>query len=254
MSTIRWLAPGDPPEAFPPAAHALDEPNGLLAAGGDLTPERLLAAYVRGIFPWYEEGQPILWWCPNPRSILRPAALKVSRSLRKTLAKRAFEITADTAFDRVVQGCAAPRPTQTGTWITPEMARAYGRLHRLGWAHSFETWQDGQLVGGLYGVAIGRVFFGESMFSRATDASKVALVHAVRHLQATDFALIDCQIASRHIESLGARTMPRAVFLEELATLCQPAGTPGPWTHVFAAATAEAAPPERVPDTARTTR
>ncbi|HEX6999239.1 MAG TPA: leucyl/phenylalanyl-tRNA--protein transferase [Gammaproteobacteria bacterium] len=226
---IRWLRSGGPPDDFPPAGSALTEPNGLLAAGGDLRPERLLAAYRRGIFPWYAEGQPILWWSPDPRTVLWPERLKVSRSLRRTLARRTFEVTVDTSFEEVVAGCAAPRRYADGTWITAEMAEAYSRLHRLGWAHSFETRQAGRLVGGLYGVAIGRVFFGESMFSRATDASKVALHHLVEHLKRHGFALIDCQVASEHLASLGATPMPREEFVRLLRELCDPPGTPGPW-------------------------
>jgi len=230
MSVPRWLTRNDAVERFPPASSALREPNGLLAAGGDLTPERLLGAYVRGIFPWYEDGQPILWWSPDPRSVLWPHRLKVSRSLRRSIIKGGFEVRVDTAFDAVVAACAEPRRYTDATWITSEMAAAYGRLHRLGWAHSFETWRDGALVGGLYGVAIGRVFFGESMFSRVTDASKVALVHMVRYLEEREFALIDCQVASRHLESLGAQSIPRAEFLALLQRHCEPAGTPGRWS------------------------
>ncbi len=229
MSGIHWLERGGAADAFPPVGLALREPNGLLAAGGDLRPERLLAAYRRGIFPWYEEGQPILWWSPDPRAVLYPHALRVSRSLRRTLKRGGFEVTVDRAFAAVVAGCASPRPGAVGTWITPEMAAAYGTLHRLGWAHSIETWRDGVLVGGLYGVAIGRVFFGESMFSRVTDASKVALVGLVRRLEARGFELIDCQVASEHLASLGAVELPRRVFLERLAALCEPAGQPASW-------------------------
>lgn len=229
MTGLRWLSRADEPDAFPPADEALTEPNGLLAAGGDLTPARLLAAYRRGIFPWYEQGQPILWWSPDPRAVLFPDGLKVSRSLKRSLAKGGFEVTVDTAFDRVVAGCAAPRRYTDATWITTEMARAYSRLHRLGWAHSFETWRANELVGGLYGVAIGRVFFGESMFARVTDASKVALVRMVEALRARGFELIDCQVASQHMTSLGAVPMPRAEFLRRLAELCEPPGRPEPW-------------------------
>jgi leucyl/phenylalanyl-tRNA--protein transferase len=201
----------------------------LLAAGGDLTPERLLAAYTRGIFPWYQEGQPILWWSPDPRAVLIPDEIKVSRSLRRSVAKRGFEFRVDTEFEGVVAACAAPRNYGGGTWITDEMAAAYANMHRLGWAHSFETWRDGDLAGGLYGVAIGRVFFGESMFTRATDASKVALVHAVAFLRERGFELIDCQVASAHTLSLGAREIPREAFLESLAKLCVPRGEPQIW-------------------------
>ncbi len=204
----------------------------MLAAGGDLEPDRLLNAYRRGIFPWYEEGQPILWWSPDPRAVLWPDALHVSRSLRRALRKRGFEARVDTAFDDVVAACATPRSYGGGTWITHDMATAYGRLHRLGWAHSFETWHDGSLVGGLYGVAIGKVFFGESMFTRITDASKVALVHAVQCLRERQFELIDCQIASAHTASLGARNVSRTDFLRLLAALCDPPGTPSRWSSV----------------------
>ena len=203
--------------------------NGLLAAGGDLTVERLLAAYGRGIFPWYGEGQPILWWSPDPRAVLWPDDLHISRSLGRTLRKSSFELRIDSAFDAVVAGCAAPRSYSSGTWITRDMAAAYGQLHRMGWAHSFETWRDDELVGGMYGVALGRVFFGESMFARATDASKVALVHAVRYLKDKQFALIDCQVASEHTMSLGATNIRRAQFLQLVEELCTPAGVPARW-------------------------
>jgi leucyl/phenylalanyl-tRNA--protein transferase len=226
---LHWLTRHDPPDAFPPATEALREPNGLLAAGGDLSPARLLAAYPRGIFPWYEDGQPILWWSPDPRAVLWPEKLKVSRSLRRALRRGHLEVRLDTAFEDVVAGCAAPRRYGSGTWITSEMAAAYAELHRLGWAHSCEAWLNGELVGGLYGVAIGRVFFGESMFSRVTDASKVAFVTLVNVLRERDFGLIDCQVPSAHLESLGAETMPRREFLESLAEYCSPPGTPERW-------------------------
>ena len=229
MSVPRWLTRADAVDRFPSPHAALTEPSGLLAAGGDLEPARLLGGYVRGIFPWYEEGQPILWWSPDPRAVLWPAELHVSRSLRRSLIKGGFELKVDHAFDRVVEGCAAPRRYTDATWITADMMRAYGRLHRLGWAHSFETWRDGELVGGLYGVAIGRVFFGESMFARATDASKVALVGMVRLLEQRGFALVDCQVASEHTTSLGARTIPRREFLGLLERYCDPPGTPETW-------------------------
>ncbi len=210
-----WIPRGAPPEAFPDAELALREPNGLLAAGGDLSPQRLVAAYRRGIFPWYGDDQPILWWTPDPRTVLVPEAVRISRSLRKTLNKGIFEVTMDTAFEEVVAACAAPRGDDQGTWITREMYNAYNRLHRLGWARSVECWRHGELVGGLYGVAIGRVFFGESMFSRESDASKVALVHLCR----MDYELIDCQIESDHLFRLGAQTMPRAQFLRHVTAL-----------------------------------
>lgn len=220
MSSLCWLPRDGRVDAFPPVAKALTEPNGLLAAGGDLTPARLLAAYKQGIFPWYQDGQPILWWSPDPRAVLWPAGLKISRSLRRSLRTRGFELRVDTAFARVVAECAEPRRYGGGTWITAQMAEAYERLHELGWAHSFETWADRRLVGGLYGVAIGRVFFGESMFTRVTDASKVALVNAVDFLRYRGVELIDCQVASAHVRSLGAVDVPRAEFLALLQTLC----------------------------------
>ncbi len=227
--SLCWLSRDRRPDAFPPPDEALTEPNGLLAAGGDLTPERLLAAYKRGIFPWYQEGQPILWWSPDPRAVLTPGSLKVSRSLRRTLKKQRFEFRVDTAFDRVVAACAEPRHYGGGTWITAEMAEAYGHLHRLGWAHSFESWTDGRLVGGLYGVAIGRAFFGESMFARVSDASKVALVHAVEFLRSRQTEIIDCQVASAHTRSLGAVDIPRAEFVSLIGNLCADPGRPQTW-------------------------
>lgn len=224
-----WLDPTDRGFAFPPTALALREPNGLLAIGGDLSPGRLLTAYRQGIFPWFSEGQPILWWTPDPRAVLFPAELHVSRSLAKILRRGRFEVTMDQAFPQVVAACAESRGDGLGTWITPEMHEAYVTLHHLGYAHSVESWQDGELVGGLYGVSIGRVFFGESMFTRRTDASKVAFVHLVRQLEAWNFGLIDCQVSSAHLESLGARTIPREQFEALLELLIEEPGQPGPW-------------------------
>ncbi|MFO7285548.1 MAG: leucyl/phenylalanyl-tRNA--protein transferase [Gammaproteobacteria bacterium] len=235
MSAIRWLSANADVDAFPPPHLALDEPNGLLAAGGDLRPERLLSAYRRGIFPWYERGQPILWWCPNPRAVLFPSELRVSRSLRRVVRREIFRITADTAFERVIRACAEPRRYGPGTWLTDEMVTAYCALHELGWAHSFEAWHEGELAGGLYGVAIGRVFFGESMFTRVTDASKAAFVTAVSYLRARNFELIDCQIASAHLASLGAVDVPRTRFLKLLKQLCGESRALGPWMADFAA-------------------
>jgi len=203
-----------PPERFPDAAYALREPNGLLAAGGDLSPRRLLAAYRQGIFPWYSSGQPILWWSPDPRGVLLPGDLKVSRSLRKSL-RGGYRVSLNRAFAEVMRRCAAPRPGQDGTWITAGMQRAYLRLHELGHAHSIECWHDDELTGGLYGVAIGAVFFGESMFSARRDASKVAL-HA---LCRSGFDLVDCQLPNEHLERLGARRMARQEFIHRITSL-----------------------------------
>ena len=215
---------------FPNPALAMNEPDGLLAAGGDLSPERLLNAYRHGIFPWFSAGQPILWWSPNPRAVLLPEELKISRSLRKRLRQGEMQVTLNRAFAEVINHCSEDRPGQDGTWITDEMQAAYRQLHRLGYAHSVESWQGGELVGGLYGIAIGRVFFGESMFTRRTDASKVAFAHLVRQLDAWGFPLIDCQVSSAHLSSLGARTLPRAEFLALLEHYCTlPGPGPGTW-------------------------
>jgi leucyl/phenylalanyl-tRNA--protein transferase len=206
---IAWLRGNAP---FPPVEKALKSPNGLLCAGGDLSPERVIDAYSHGIFPWFSEGDPILWWSPDPRMVLFPGELKVSRSLRKTLARATFETRVDTAFREVIAECAAPRDGQSGTWIVPEMVAAYTALHEMGFAHSVESWRDGELAGGLYGVALGGVFFGESMFSREPDASKVALVRLVERLREQGFELIDCQQATPHLASLGAREIGRDEF------------------------------------------
>jgi leucyl/phenylalanyl-tRNA---protein transferase len=219
-----------PSEPFPPVEHALTEPNGLLAAGGGLTLERLVDAYSRGIFPWFNAGDPVLWWCPDPRMVLFVRELVVSRSLRKRLRKHDYRVTADTAFDEVVRACAAPRAHERGTWIVPAMRRAYQRLHDAGLAHSIEVWIDGELAGGLYGVALGRVFFGESMFSRQTDASKIALAHLVAQLARWQFPLIDCQMSTSHLASLGAREIPRYEFTRAIAPLVVAPPVPSPWT------------------------
>lgn len=222
MKTITWLAPDDGIEWFPPIDRALDDPPGLLAAGGDLSPGRLVAAYRRGIFPWYSQGQPVLWWCPDPRAVLFPAEFRRTRSLAQSERNRGFEVRFDTAFEAVIDACAAPRRNGPGTWITREMRAAYCELHALGRAHSVETWRAGQLVGGLYGVQLGGVFFGESMFSEERDASKVGLSALVRRALASGIELIDCQLASRHLGSLGGRSIPRRVFLAHLETLAAP--------------------------------
>ncbi len=233
MSRPRWLTGTDAPDDFPPLEEALTEPNGLLAMGGDLSPERLLAAYARGIFPWYEVGQPILWWSPDPRAVLWPEDLHISRRLARKQRSAGLELTCDRAFLDVVQRCAEPRRYADSTWITTEMRTAYTALHELGWVHSFEAWKNDELVGGLYGVAIGRVFFGESMFSRVTDASKIALIAAVDYLEARGFALLDCQVWSSHLRTLGATTVPRSKFLRKLEELCHPPGTPRIWAQDF---------------------
>jgi leucyl/phenylalanyl-tRNA--protein transferase len=223
---IPWLQPEQP---FPAVHRALREPNGLLAASGDLSVERLVAAYRQGIFPWYGEGQPVLWWSPDPRMVLYPREIAVSRSLRKRLRKRDFELRVDTCFVRVMRACAEPRPGQGGTWITDDMLKAYTSLHAAGMAHSVETWIDGELAGGLYGVALGRVFFGESMFSRATDASKIALVHLARQLARWNFGIVDCQMATTHLASLGAREIPRKDFVRALSELVNYPMRTGKW-------------------------
>jgi leucyl/phenylalanyl-tRNA--protein transferase len=214
---IPSIAPHAPPDSFPPVDEALREPDGLLCVGGDLSQPRLLEAYRRGIFPWYSEGQPILWWSPDPRTVLFPEEFRVSRSLAKSCRNRGFEVTFDRAFVEVMQHCADANLRPEGTWISPDMRAAYRRLHAAGFAHSVETWLDGRLVGGLYGIALGRVFFGESMFSRARDASKVALKQLVDLALARGIGLIDCQVASPHLASLGAREIPRREFVARLA-------------------------------------
>ena len=229
MGKLHFIFPGDPPSAFPPVGNALTEPNGLLAVGGDLTPERLLSAYSRGIFPWFNEGEPILWWSPDPRLVMLPGELHVSRSLRKTLARNPFDIRFNTAFKDVMLACAQPRKKQAGTWISEQMVAAYHTLHTLGHAHSIEAWRNGELVGGLYGVAIGKVFFGESMFTRVPDASKVAFVHFIQHITAKKFELVDCQVATEHLISLGAREIPRSEFVTRLREWCLISNDSGSW-------------------------
>lgn len=231
---IPLFAPGDP-RPFPDVRRALRHPNGLLAAGADLSPQRLIGAYQRGIFPWYGPEDPILWWSPDPRTVLFPHRLHLSHSLRKRLRRRSFGVTTDRDFGAVIAGCAAPRgdghegDATGGTWLMPEMIAAYRGLHGLGFAHSVEVWSEGRLVGGLYGVTVGRVFFGESMFSRASDASKVALVHLCRTLTRRGFALIDCQMHTPHLDRLGAIEVPRGEFLSWLKRFCAPLGGTGSW-------------------------
>ncbi len=229
MNRLHWLTV-DSNESFPELDQALKEPDGLLAIGGDLSPTRLLNAYKHGIFPWYTEGEPILWWSPDPRCVLFPEKLKISRSLKKTLKKKTFEIRMDSAFEEVMLACAEPRPGQAGTWITPDVFQAYTRMHDLGYAHSIECWQHEQLVGGLYGMAIGQVFFGESMFSKVTDASKIALVYLCEFLQAHNFKLIDSQVHTRHLQSMGAEMMPRKQFARLVTQYTAINDLPGKWS------------------------
>lgn len=231
LPPLRLIRPKDPPEAFPDPCQALQDPDGLLAVGGDLSPARLLYAYRHGIFPWYHADQPILWWSPDPRAVLFPAAVHLSRSLRRRMAKGGYHVTFDSAFTQVMEACAGPRLQQPegGTWISPAMQTAYAELHRLGHAHSVEIWMEGELAGGLYGIAIGAVFFGESMFSRRTDASKLALAHLARQLEAWDYALIDCQVHSEHLRSLGSVRLPRQDFIALLEEHCAAPGHPAPW-------------------------
>ncbi len=219
MQPITWLAHSDPPALLPPSEQALAEPNGLLAAGGALTPDWLVHAYRRGIFPWYGPGQPILWWTPDPRAVLLPQEFRISRSLARSLRNRGYRTTIDAAFREVVAGCAAPRRAGGGTWLSPAMQAAYIALHERGQAHSIETWLGDRLVGGVYGVALGRVFFGESMFSHTRDASKVALARLVAECRRHGVPLIDCQVPSAHLASLGSRCLPRAEFEGWLAGL-----------------------------------
>ena len=214
---IAWLAPGDPPDSFPPVERALRDPQGLLAAGGDLSCERLVAAYRRGIFPWYSPGQPVLWWSPDPREVLLPAEFHISRSLARALRTRGFEYRVDEDFEAVISHCAAPRGASPGTWITSDMQAASVALHRRGIAHSAEIRRAGRLVGGVYGVRLGRVFFGESMFSLERDASKAALAGLVHQCIEDGTEMIDCQMPSEHLRSLGSRALPRAEFLRRLA-------------------------------------
>jgi len=229
---IPWLDRDTP---FPPVSRAVRSPNGLLAAGADLSPARLLAAYRRGIYPWFSEGDPVLWWSPDPRMVLMPDAFRITRSFAKTLRNARYEVRVDTSFRAVMQACAAPREGQDGTWITASMIDAYVRMHELGHAHSFETWIDGELTGGLYGMAVGRVFYGESMFTRVRDASKIALAHLVRHVRLHGFELIDCQMETGHLASLGAHAIPRDEFSACIAELVNSGPEPHRWETPAAA-------------------
>ncbi|HEX7718563.1 MAG TPA: leucyl/phenylalanyl-tRNA--protein transferase [Woeseiaceae bacterium] len=229
---IQWISPDDPPESFPSVQSALSVPNGLLAAGGDLAPERLVYAYRHAIFPWFDSGQPILWWSPDPRCVLVPGAFHIARRFRRSLRGSQFRVSCNQSFANVINACAEQRVSAAGTWITADMIEAYITLHRLGWAHSVEIWHEHTLVGGIYGLAIGKVFFGESMFSRASDASKVALLALCRHLADHDFAVIDCQMPSPHLLSLGAELMPRDEFTALLRSACVPATHFRKWPEV----------------------
>jgi leucyl/phenylalanyl-tRNA--protein transferase len=227
--TAIWINAGDPPESFPDIESAIDGLDGLLAAGGDLSEQRLIYAYRHGIFPWYSDGYPILWWSPDPRCILRPAEFHVSRSLRRTLLQSDFDIAFNHAFGDVITACAEARVGQDGTWITADMTAAYLHLHRQGWAHSVEVYSGDKLVGGLYGLAIGRAFFGESMFSRLSDASKTAMLAVCRHLTANGFEVFDCQVESPHLLSLGATLLPREEFALLLSRACRDAAQFRDW-------------------------
>jgi leucyl/phenylalanyl-tRNA--protein transferase len=219
---VIWLADDDSPDAFPPVENALNEPDGLLAAGGDLSVERLLAAYRRGIFPWYEEGQPLLWWSPDPRCVFRPGDFRLARRLRREIRRSTLEIRFNTAFPEVVHACAGPRRYTHATWITSDMRDAYCALHEDGWAHSVEIWRGKRLIGGLYGIAIGRAMFGESMFSDESNASKIAVFFINELLNDGTLGILDCQVQSSHLISLGATLIPRAEFTCQLDSLCEP--------------------------------
>jgi len=226
---ITWLRLDSP---FPPLESALDDPNGLLAAGGDLSPDRILAAYRRGIFPWFGAGQPILWWSPDPRMVLYCAEFRVSRSLHKRIKRHEFDVRIDTAFGDVIENCATTlRTGQSGTWITPAVIDAYSKLHDAGFAHSVEAWREGELVGGLYGIVLDRVFFGESMFTHETDASKVALAGLVTTLTRLGVPLIDCQQETTHLASFGARPISRRVFAAHLSELIHSTTAPVGWNR-----------------------
>jgi len=218
---VVWLTADDPPQGFPPVEDALREPDGLLAAGGDLSPERLLAAYRRGIFPWYDDGQPLLWWSPDPRCVFEQGDMHVSRRLRRELRRSKAQVRFNTAFSDVIRACAGPRRYEQGTWITNDMITAYERLHEAGWAHSIEVWQGDTLIGGLYGLIIGRAVFGESMFSLRSNASKIALLVLNRLLDDGTFGIIDCQVQSSHLLGLGASVIPRTRFIEMVNDLCE---------------------------------
>ncbi len=231
MTTIPWLLPDD--YSFPNPAFALKEPNGLLAAGGDLSPERILAAYRQGIFPWFNPEDPILWWSPSPRTVIFPEQHHLSKSLLKILRKKIYQVTFDTCFCDVMRACAAPRDYADSTWISEEIIEGYSALHQRGLAHSVEVWRNDTLVGGLYGIALGKVFFGESMFSRADNASKVGFAHLVAQLKRWNFQLIDCQVANPHLFSLGAVEIPREEFQQILLDFAHMPSHSGPWQQTL---------------------
>lgn len=226
---LHWLDPRDPQQPFPPAHLAMRDPNGLLAIGGDLSPARLVRAYQQGIFPWYNPDEPVLWWCPDPRTVLEPGEFHVSHSLRKAIRRRDYALSFDRAFEAVLAACSSERIRSHGTWLGDDMRRAYVELFERGHAHSVEIWRDRQLIGGLYGVTLGRVFFGESMFSRATDASKLSLYWLCRQLQRWNFEMIDCQVSSPHLFSLGAREVARTPFLKQIAVAVKTAAANTCW-------------------------
>ena len=231
--TLPWL-PADPLAPFPPASQALRDPDGLLAAGGDLSPARLLNAYRHGIFPWYSEGQPLLWWTPDPRMVFRTDGVHLSSRFRRSLRRSNWIVRADGNFDMVIAACAhAPRANQHGTWITDDMCSAYGALHRLGHAHSIEVFDGTDLVGGLYGVAIGRMFFAESMFSARSGGSKVALAALAQRLHEWEWPLVDAQVENPHLVAMGAEAWPREDFLRRIASLVAAPEAPGPWRQRF---------------------
>lgn len=223
------LNPYNQNQPFPPLCEALEEPNGLLAVGGCLSARRLLNAYRQGIFPWYSEGEPILWWSPQPRLVITPEQFKASRSLRKILRNGCFQYSFDRCFPEVMDACAEPRSQATGTWISPAIKTAFCRLYALGYAHSFEAWQDGVLVGGLYGLAMGQVFFGESMFHRSSNASKAAFAFGLDCLKNWGYQLVDCQVYSDHLASLGAFEISREQFIEQLNQYCEQAPAIDAW-------------------------
>jgi leucyl/phenylalanyl-tRNA--protein transferase len=232
QETMIFLLDDDPSAPFPDVSLAEREPNGLLAVGGDLSAQRLIHAYSKGIFPWFSEGEPILWWSPDPRTVLYPEKIKISRSLRKTLRRKSFQVSFDQDFEAVIHACAKPRDKSPGTWLLPEMIDAYSAQHELGLAHSVEVWQDEQLVGGLYGMSLGGVFFGESMFSRVSDSSKIALVHLSQCLKAWGYKMIDCQVYTPHVAKLGALEIPRKTFCRDLAQWTRLPGRPGNWSDI----------------------